>query len=125
MNASEPDSSRAGRILPWFVPVLATLWLVLRFIGLEHSPPGFYGDEIRAALHLICIGETGRSAYGERWPTFVYGAGGGLYTPPFLYWRRLGEGLRVFDRELPRDRGLLQRAHDRGSLRLGPARGRV
>ena len=76
-----------GRALvPWFVPVLAALWLVLRFVGLEQSPPGFYGDEFRAALHAICIGETGESAYGERWPLFVGGAGGGFYTPPFLYF---------------------------------------
>ena len=58
----------------------------LRFVGLEHSPPGFYGDEFRGALHAICLGETGESAYGERWPLFVRGAGGGIYTPPFLYF---------------------------------------
>jgi 4-amino-4-deoxy-L-arabinose transferase-like glycosyltransferase len=69
--------------------VLAILWLVLRFVGLEHSPAGFYGDEFRGALHLICIAETGESAYGERWPAFVRGAGGGLYTPPFLYFGAL------------------------------------
>jgi 4-amino-4-deoxy-L-arabinose transferase-like glycosyltransferase len=78
-----------GTRVPWFVPVLAVLWLVLRFVGLEHSPPGFYGDEFRGALHAICIGETGESAYGERWPFFVPGAGGGLYTPPFLYFSAL------------------------------------
>jgi len=82
----EPPSTQAGRLLPWFVPVLAIGWLVLRFVGLEQSPPGFYGDEVRAALHMICIGETGRSAYGERWPVFVRGGGGGYYTPPFLYF---------------------------------------
>jgi 4-amino-4-deoxy-L-arabinose transferase-like glycosyltransferase len=75
-----------GARIPWFVPVLAALWIALRFVGLGHSPPGFYGDEFRGALHAICIGETGESAYGERWPLFVPGAGGGLYTPPFLYF---------------------------------------
>ena len=86
MNLPDPASAREGRLLPWFVPVLAIVWLVLRFVGLEQSPPGFYGDEFRGALHLICIGETGESAYGERWPVFVRGAGGGFYTPPFLYF---------------------------------------
>ena len=83
-----PDLSatREGRLLPWFVPVLTIGWLVLRFVGLEHSPPGFYGDEFRAALHMICLGETGEAAYRERWPIFVSGAGGGFYTPPFLYF---------------------------------------
>ena len=75
--------------MPWFVPVLAVLWIVLRFVGLEESPPGFYGDEFRAALHAICIGETGESAYGEPWPFFAPGAGGGLYTPSFLYFSAL------------------------------------
>ena len=86
--ASLPDTAatRERRLLPWFVPVLAILWLVLRFVGLEQSPPGFYGDEFRGALHAICIGETGESAYGERWPLFAGGAGAGLYTPPFLYF---------------------------------------
>ena len=86
MSDPDPGSTRAGRLLPWFVPALATLWLGLRFVGLEQSPPGFYGDEFRGALHQICLGETGESAYGERWPLFVRGAGGGYYTPPFLYF---------------------------------------
>jgi 4-amino-4-deoxy-L-arabinose transferase-like glycosyltransferase len=75
--------------VPWFVPALALLWIALRFVGLGQSPPGFYGDEFRGALHAICLGETGESAYGERWPLFVPGAGGGLYTPPFLYFSAL------------------------------------
>ena len=86
MSHPDPASTREGRLLPWFVPVLATLWLGLRFVGLEQNPPGFYGDEFRGALHMICLGETGASAYGERWPVFVPGAGGGFYTPPFLYF---------------------------------------
>ena len=90
MGLQNPDprfeSGRRLHLLPWFVPALAVLWLVLRFVVLEHSPPGFYGDEFRGALHAICIGETGESAYGERWPVFVRGAGGGFYTPPFLYF---------------------------------------
>jgi 4-amino-4-deoxy-L-arabinose transferase-like glycosyltransferase len=72
--------------LPWYVPALGILWLALRFVQLEHSPPGFYGDEIRGALNAICLGEVGESAYGERWPLFVSGAGGGIYSPPFLYF---------------------------------------
>ncbi len=77
---------RENHLVPWFVPVLAIGWLLLRFVGLEHSPPAFYGDEVRAALNMICLGETGESAYGQRWPTFVRGGGGGFYTPPFLYF---------------------------------------
>jgi 4-amino-4-deoxy-L-arabinose transferase-like glycosyltransferase len=86
MSLPVPASPRARRRLPWFVPGLAFLWLALRFVALEHSPPGFHGDEFRAALNLICLGETGESAYGERWPLFVGGGGEGFYTPPFLYF---------------------------------------
>jgi 4-amino-4-deoxy-L-arabinose transferase-like glycosyltransferase len=89
MSLAHAASNRERSLVPWFVPVLALGWLVLRFVGLEHSPPGFYGDEVRAALNMICIGETGASAYGERWPAFVRGAGGGFYTPPFLYFGAL------------------------------------
>jgi 4-amino-4-deoxy-L-arabinose transferase-like glycosyltransferase len=85
MSLPEAVATRGGRFPRWLWG-LAILWLVLRFVGLERSPPGFYGDEFRGALHAICIGETGESAYGERWPLFVSGGGGGLYTPPFLYF---------------------------------------
>lgn len=72
-------------------PDLAFAWLLgaffcaLRYVGLDHAPPAFFSDEFRAALHHICIAELGMSAYGERWPLFIMGAGRGLYTPPYLY----------------------------------------
>jgi 4-amino-4-deoxy-L-arabinose transferase-like glycosyltransferase len=86
MSLPVRDSARESRLRTWFVPGLTIGWLALRFVALEHSPAGFYPDEVRGALHAICIGETGESAYGERWPVFVRGAGGGFYTPPFLYF---------------------------------------
>jgi 4-amino-4-deoxy-L-arabinose transferase-like glycosyltransferase len=85
VTESTPSCAREPR-LPGLLAALAVLWLALRFAGLEHSPPGFYGDEIRGALNAICLGETGESAYGERWPLFVPGAGAGIYSPPFLYF---------------------------------------
>lgn len=93
MSGPAPPAAQRLRPLPRPLAALAIAWLALRFVALEHSPPGFYGDEVRGALHQICLGETGASAYGVRWPVFVPGAGGGLYTPPFLYfgaaWARL------------------------------------
>ena len=65
--------------------LLGGFFCVLRFVALDQSPPAFFSDEFRAALHHICLAELGISGYGEPWPTFVPGAGGGLYTPPFLY----------------------------------------
>lgn len=74
--------SSPENIMVW---ALGIALCALRFVGLEQSPLGFFSDEFRGALHQICLGEQGVSAYGERWPLFVPGAGGGLYTPPFLY----------------------------------------
>jgi 4-amino-4-deoxy-L-arabinose transferase-like glycosyltransferase len=67
--------------------------IVVRFIGLETSPPGFSMDEAMGAANLACLGETGYSAEGVRWPLFATGDGGGYYTPVYLYfgaaWTRL------------------------------------
>lgn len=78
------DAARAAPDLA-FACLLGSFFCVLRFVALEQSPPAFFSDEFRAALHHICLAELGISGYGEPWPTFVPGAGGGLYTPPFLY----------------------------------------
>src|SRR5690606_37816054 len=64
---------------------LGVVFCLLRFVGLETSPPGFFSDEVRGALHQICLGEDGVSGYGEPWPLVIEGLGGGLYAPVFLY----------------------------------------
>lgn len=69
----------------WSLWGLSVVFLLGRFVGLEHSPPGFFSDEFRGALHQICIAQEGTSASGVKWPAFVVGGGGGLYTPPYLY----------------------------------------
>jgi 4-amino-4-deoxy-L-arabinose transferase-like glycosyltransferase len=65
--------------------VLGVAFCLLRFLWLESNPRGFFSDEFRGALHQICLAENGRDADGNAWPAFVQGAGGGLYTPVFLY----------------------------------------
>ena len=60
-------------------------WVVLRFVGLTRSPPGFALDEALGALHLQCLAETGHTALGNAWPLFEKGFNGGFYTPTFLY----------------------------------------
>lgn len=69
----------------WCLWALSVIFLFGRFAGLKHSPPGFFSDEFRGALHQSCLSELGQSADGVKWPSFVVGGGGGLYTPPFLY----------------------------------------
>ena len=79
----------------WALYAVSVAFLALRFIGLEHSPPGFFSDEFRGALHQICLGEATGISGGRREmaDNFVPGAGGGLYTPPFLYlgalWQKI------------------------------------
>ncbi len=67
--------------------------VVVRFLGLEFTPPGFSMDEAMGATNLVCLGQTGRAANNEAWPLFANGAGGGFYTPVYLYfgaaWTRL------------------------------------
>jgi 4-amino-4-deoxy-L-arabinose transferase-like glycosyltransferase len=50
-------------------------------------------DESMGAADIACIGETGVSVDGEHWPLFTVGAGGGFYTPVYLYfgvlWTRI------------------------------------
>ena len=50
------------------------VWLVIRFCGLETSPPGFFLDEATAAVHAMCLTETGKDAYGVAWPIYSRGA---------------------------------------------------
>lgn len=75
----------ARRPMDWAIWFVGLLFLVLRFVGLEQSPLGFFSDEFRGALHQVCIAQTGMSAHGDEWPSFVEGGGGGFYSPPFLY----------------------------------------
>jgi len=77
---------------PWIDRVLwgiALVAIVGRFLALDHSPPGFWLDEFLAGLHLGCMSQAGQSGHGEKWPLFVLGAGGGYYTPVFLYFGML------------------------------------
>lgn len=57
----------------------------IRFVGLEHSPPGFYIDEAAIAAQVICIRQTGMDAQGRSWPLMTDVLGGGYATPATLY----------------------------------------
>lgn len=69
----------------WVLWVIGVCVCMARFVQLESAPPGFFSDEFNGALHQVCIAQELSSASGERYPSFVAGGGGGLYTPPFLY----------------------------------------
>ena len=66
---------------------------IIRFIGLEISPPGFYVDEAAGAVQAICIWETGKDFYGDYLPLFVPGVSDAFYTPAYLYGAALWSGI--------------------------------
>lgn len=70
--------------------IWATLFAILlinalRFIGLEHVPPGFYMDEAFGAVQALCIQLSGKDFLGRFLPLFTVNDVGNVYTPPFLY----------------------------------------
>ncbi|MDR2013718.1 MAG: glycosyltransferase family 39 protein [Rhodanobacter sp.] len=69
------------RIL-WGLIVILNL---IKFLGTDISPPGFYIDEALGAAHVICIKQTGADYYNVSFPLFSVGGGGGYYTAPYLY----------------------------------------
>lgn len=64
---------------------LIILLNLTRFIGLNHSPPGFYVDEAAGAAQVLCISQTGADFYGHSLSLFTPGAGDAFYTPFYIY----------------------------------------
>jgi hypothetical protein len=57
-----------------------------KFLGLDHSPPGFYGDEVAGATQTLCLLEDAHDFQGNKLPLFAEGfPGAGQYTPVYLY----------------------------------------
>ena len=59
--------------------------LVVRFVALETSPPGFYVDEAAGAAHVLCFAKDGANFHGEPWPLWSVSLANGLTSPVFLY----------------------------------------
>ncbi|MGD0838936.1 MAG: hypothetical protein ABSB49_20055 [Polyangia bacterium] len=72
---------------------VAWTWTVVRFCGLEVSPPGFFMDEATPAVHAMCLAETGKDGDGNAWPLYSRAAGGGHHPLTLLafdiIWTRL------------------------------------
>ena len=58
---------------------------ILRFIGLDVSPPGFYIDEAVGALQIMCLSRDGVDFLGNPYPLFFSGASNTFYTAPYIY----------------------------------------
>ncbi len=75
---------RLGAWQRWLV-VLCGVLVIGKFVGLVHTPPGFYVDEAVGAATIISVRETGKDLEGKSWPLYAKAAGGGYVTPAFLY----------------------------------------
>jgi hypothetical protein len=64
---------------------LIVVLVAARFVGLEHSPPGFFVDEAALAAHATCLSAHGRDAHGQPWPLISPALGGGYATPGLMY----------------------------------------
>ena len=64
------------------VAIVATL---LRFFGLETSPPGFFVDEAAISAQVMCVRQSGHDVYGQRYPLLSPVLAGGFVTPTYLY----------------------------------------
>jgi hypothetical protein len=59
-------------------------WIVVRFCGLDVTPPGFFMDEATPAVHAMCLAETGKNMDGQSWPLYSHAAGGGQHPLTLL-----------------------------------------
>jgi len=66
---------------------------VIRFIGLEQSPPGFHVDELSGAVTVQCLSQEGIDALDNRYPLFADLNYGSPKPPTYIYpavlWTKL------------------------------------
>lgn len=90
-GVSREESGPAGgrsnlKAFAWYVAIaLIGLMGVIRFWGLDASPPGFFMDEAYIGAHVLCLAHTGHDADGRAWPLFSPSGGGGYASPTHLY----------------------------------------
>ena len=73
--------------------VVGAVWLVIRFVGLDVAPHGFWMDEAWDAVQVMCLAENGHDANGKVWPLISDGLGGGslplTWTAQMVGWTRI------------------------------------
>ena len=77
----------------WRFALVIIVMNLIRLIGLEASPPGFYVDEAVGAGHVVCMHQTGADLWGNSFPLFSRAWGVGYTTPTYLYGEYLWTGL--------------------------------
>ena len=81
--------------------VVGAVWLVIRFVGLDVAPHGFWMDEAWDAVQVMCLAENGHDADGKAWPLISNGLGGGslplTWTTQMVGWTRIfGTSIAAF-----------------------------
>ncbi len=69
----------------YWLPIVIVLLILLRFVLLLITPPGFYVDEAATGAHVVAMLKHGTDAHGTAWPLFSASLGGGYTTPVYLY----------------------------------------
>jgi hypothetical protein len=82
--AARLGDSTVGRIAVQAIAILCATWMLVRFLGLEVSPPGFWMDESFQAVHAMCLAESGKNADGLVWPLYSSACGGGHHPLTLL-----------------------------------------
>ncbi|NUN97260.1 MAG: glycosyltransferase family 39 protein [Candidatus Omnitrophica bacterium] len=72
---------------PWALLAILLLALLLRLIGLESNPPGFFRDEARKAYSTYSLLKTGKDLTGRDWPLQIKEFN--AYTTPIYHWLSL------------------------------------
>lgn len=62
---------------------------VLRFVGLEQAPTGFYIDEAVGSAQVLCLKQSDVDLFGEIRPLFPKGLGAGFYTPTYVAFQKI------------------------------------
>jgi 4-amino-4-deoxy-L-arabinose transferase-like glycosyltransferase len=65
--------------------VLIASATMVRFVGLDRSPPGFFHDEAASAVNVISIAQTGFDRAGRLHPLFPASDDGGFNSPTHTY----------------------------------------
>ncbi|RWZ78258.1 MAG: hypothetical protein EOT05_00630 [Candidatus Microsaccharimonas sossegonensis] len=68
-----------------FLLISSIVLIILRFVFLTVSPPGFYMDEAVSGAHVITMVQSQTNAFGQAWPFYSRALGGGFTTPVYLY----------------------------------------
>lgn len=69
----------------WLIVAVVSTLVILHFLALKITPPGFFIDEALTGAHVTSMLDHGTDANGTAWPLFSSSVGGGYTTSVYLY----------------------------------------